>query len=613
MNSLHLNSVDSNCKPGLIGRALCALLLVSALLMSLRLQAAELTAQLDRTTVIDGESVVLYLEGTDIKQLPDTSALNANFRIVQSGQSSSQTIVNGKSSHKLTIRLELQPKNLGATVIPAFTVGGVSSDPIAIEVVARGTPGVEPRDQVFAELSVDNPEPYVQEQVILSLKVFDDGNLVSLPEPELTGNSDYQIVYLGREREQIIDRGGVEYRVRAYRYALFPQQSGDITIGEITIPASIRDNSYAGNRILFNIPTRRIEIKSDSLSLSVKPRAAASTSSWWLPVKSLQLKHNWSADISNAKTGEPLTLTLDTIATGSTSTQLPEISIPDVPGIKIYGDNPEFGSDLENGSLSSIRRERWSVIPNQSGQLLLPEIEVKWWDTQADVERRAVIPAQQIVTQGSATDAADVTATDAVNNTASVQTDLSPQPEVSDQQSLESTDSQEQTPQNLAVQDVSLNTDTTEFVPRHWLWLAVAAATAWLATLLAWWWSVRRGKRADVQNEKSHDNGSQRRALKRMQSLAQSGDTSAYSEAVLEWAQYRWPDNQVHNLPEIGNRLGHSQLGDAMHQLDRQRFSGHQDANPSVSLIDIQTAFEDALQHETSNKPVQDQHALPPL
>ena len=429
----------------------------------------------------------------------------------------------------------------------------------------------------------------------------------------MTGNSDYQIVYLGREREQIIDRGGVEYRVRAYRYALFPQQSGDITIGEITIPASIRDNSYAGNRILFNIPTRRIEIKSDSLSLSVKPRAAASTSSWWLPVKSLQLKHNWSADISNAKTGEPLTLTLDTIATGSTSTQLPEISIPDVPGIKIYGDNPEFGSDLENGSLSSIRRERWSVIPNQSGQLLLPEIEVKWWDTQADVERRAVIPAQQIVTKGSATDAADVTATDAVNNTASVQTDLSPQPEVSDQQSLESTDSQEQTPQNLAVQDVSLNTDTTEFVPRHWLWLAVAAATAWLATLLAWWWSVRRGKRADVQNEKSHDNGSQRRALKRMQSLAQSGDTSAYSEAVLEWAQYRWPDNQVHNLPEIGNRLGHSQLGDAMHQLDRQRFSGHQDANPSVSLIDIQTAFEDALQHETSNKPVQDQHALPPL
>ena len=179
----------------------------------------------------------------------------------------------------------------------------------------------------------------------------------------------------------------------------------------------IRDSSYAGNRILFNIPTRRIEIKSDSLSLSVKPRAAASTSSWWLPVKSLQLKHNWSADISNAKTGEPLTLTLDTIATGSTSTQLPEISIPDVPGIKIYGDNPEFGSDLENGSLSSIRRERWSVIPNQSGQLLLPEIEVKWWDTQADVERRAVIPAQQIVTQGSATDAADVTATDAVNNT----------------------------------------------------------------------------------------------------------------------------------------------------------------------------------------------------
>ena len=625
MNSLHFYTVNSDGKPGLINRALNALLLVTGLLMSFSLTAAELTAEVDRTTVIDGESVVLYLEGTDIPQLPDTSALNANFRIMQSGQSSSQTIINGRSSRKVTVRFELQPKNLGSSVIPAFTVAGVSSQPITIEVVARGTPGVEPRDKVFAELSVDNPEPYVQEQVILSLKIFDDGNLVSA-DPALTGNSDYQIEQLGLGREQIVERNGVQYRVNTFRYALFPQQSGNITIDEITIPASLRDNSYAGNLILFNTPTRRIELKSDAISLTVKPRAAASTSGWWLPVKSLELKHEWSADIRNAKTGEPLTLTLEMVASGSTATQLPEISIPDVPGVKIYGDNPEFGSQPAKDNLLGVRREKWSVIPNQSGpdtagQLLLPEIVVKWWDTQADIERRAVIPAQQIKTRGNGTDASVVSTPvpDTGNDSATpaaAQTDLSPRTEVAEQQSVEPTDAQQPVPSNLTVQEVNLsfvNTDATELVPRHWLWLAVVAATAWLATLFAWWWSVRRRNSGEVQSEQPPHQGSERRAFKRMQSVARSGDASVYSEAVLEWAQCRWPDNQVHNLPEIGNRLGHRPLTDAMRLLDRRRFSGHQDANPSVSLTDIQTAFEDALRHETTNNTIQDQHALPPL
>jgi len=47
-----------------------------------------------------------------------------------------------------------------------------------------------------------------------------------------------------------------------------------------------------------------------------------------------------------------------------------------------------------------VRREKWSVIPNRSGQLTLPEIEVKWWDSEADKERRAFVPAQTLIVAG---------------------------------------------------------------------------------------------------------------------------------------------------------------------------------------------------------------------
>jgi len=201
---------------------LSVVLLLTILFTISSADAASLDAKVDRPMVIDGETVVLYIEGTDLPNTPDTNALLQNFRIIQSGVSNSQSIVNGKRTIGFTIRLELQAKSIGATVIPAFTVNGVSSDPITIEVVARGTPGVEPRDKVFAELSVDQDNPYVQEQVILLLKIFDDGNLASA-DPNISGNSDFQIEQLPLGREQIVEREGVQYRVNTFRYALFPK------------------------------------------------------------------------------------------------------------------------------------------------------------------------------------------------------------------------------------------------------------------------------------------------------------------------------------------------------------------------------------------------------
>ncbi len=629
MISLRLNSALNfinlgNGTTSLRSRMPGFFLFIICLLANPMAEAAELTAEVDRQTIIDGEAVVLYIKGTDIPNLPDTSSLNANFRIIQSGQSTSQTIVNGKSSRTVTVRLELQPKSLGSSVIPAFTVGSVSSDPITIEVVARGTPGVEPRDKVFAELSVDNPNPYVQEQVILSLKIFDDGNLASA-DPVLEGNSDYQIEKLPLDREKIVNRNGVQYRVNTFRYALFPQQSGEILIEEVTIPASIRDNSYSGSLILFNTPTRRIELKSDSIALSVKSRAVASTAGWWLPVKSHEVKHEWSGDITDVKVGEPLTLTLETVATGATSTQLPEIPVPDVQGLKIYVDNPEFGSRPDATGLLSVRRDKWSVIPNQAGQLTLPEVVIKWWDTEADVERRSVIPAQQLVVAGGSADsegsadsqgAVAISPTDAKIPT-SGQNDSSTPVNSGDASNSQINASSEARDNAETVNALSARSVGSEqFVSKHWLWVAVAAVTAWLATLLAWWWSSRKRRSKDSTTVKPADNSSERKAFKKMKTLAAATETdsSAYSSAVLEWAQSRWPSHKVHNLPDVGMRLNNRVLADNMRQLDQQRFSSSQSVtSTAVSIYEIQKSLEEALQHESADKPLQDRHALPQL
>jgi len=125
--------------------------------------AATLKTELDKEVIIDGESIVLYIEGNDLTSTPDTAPLLVDFEIVQSGVSQSTSIVNGKRTVGYQIRLELRPKRLGKLRIPALSVGDVASSPLTVEVVARGTPGIEPRDNVFVEVTVDNAEGWQQD------------------------------------------------------------------------------------------------------------------------------------------------------------------------------------------------------------------------------------------------------------------------------------------------------------------------------------------------------------------------------------------------------------------------------------------------------------------
>ncbi len=622
MNTL-INFVPS--KQSIFKQLLSMALLVLSLISATVASAAELTATVDRDTVIDGESVVLYIEGSNLQNTPDLTALLQNFDIIHSGQSNSQSVVNGKRSNGFTMRLELKPKNTGAVTIPAFAVSGVTSTPLTIEVVARGTPGVEPRDKVFAEVSVENQNPYVQEQVILFLKVFDDGN-VSTGNPVFEGNGDYQVQALPGGREEIVERDGVQYRVQTYRYALFAQKSGDITIDAITIPGSVRDPNYNGNFFLRSVPTRRIELKTEPRTLTVKPRAAANTSNWWLPVKALELRHEWSDDIAAAKAGEPLTLTLEMVSAGATSTQLPQIPVPDIPGLKIYVDNPDLRSRADAGNLVSLRREKWSVIPNQSGQVTLPEVVVTWWDTNADLERRAVIPAQVLQVEGPPGTEPASAATDSVGG--SIATD----------DAIADARSNGQSKNQIAGTSALLNStelgetdnpgaaQSKNNISQLWFWIAVVSMTAWLATLAAWWWSARSSQAKRKQSVAPSSNDSEQKAFRRMRSLSKGQDSTAYAGAVLEWAHSRWAKDPVHNLPDVGVRLGSRQLTDEMRQLDQLRFSQQRSSDdrphhPAVSLNAIQKQLEAALRQSESDtardstreSKIQSPHALPQL
>jgi len=294
---------------------------------------------------------------------------------------------------------------------------------------------------------------------------------------------------------------------------------------------------------------------------------------------------------------------------------LPEVPVPEVSGLKVYVDNPSLVSQPDEDNLVSMRREKWSVIPNREGQITLPEVVVKWWDTTADVERTSVIDAQ-VLSVGASTDAAIQGAAKQADDVAA-KSDLAGETDVESGVGTETDETTDTQRPNAVINSSSLESknliQTNNRPAGVWFWLAMVAMLAWLATLAAWWWTTRTRSAGAGQPDTSSINVSDQKLMRNMRSLSKGQDATAYSNAVLEWARSRWPTMSVLNLPEVAVCLGSHQLAGSMRQLDQLRFSGDQSNIHEVSLEAIQKEIEAALDHSRDDHPEPTHHALPQL
>ncbi len=96
-----------------------------------RLKAPSLYSKVERSSIMEGEAIVLYVTGTAVSSVPNTSRLLQDFRIIKT------QINQGTDTQGFQMRLELKPRQTGMLYIPSFYVDGVRSKAIIIDVVAR--------------------------------------------------------------------------------------------------------------------------------------------------------------------------------------------------------------------------------------------------------------------------------------------------------------------------------------------------------------------------------------------------------------------------------------------------------------------------------------------
>lgn len=447
----------------------CRFLLLLAALLANPLEAA-VDVEIDRNRIVEGETVTLIFRTDDARQKLDAdfSALEQDFEILDRRSETQLSIVNGRQAAVVRLLLTIEPRRTGELQIPAIDFGDLSTRPIRLSV--EPAPQLEPGDlpPVFieAELTPGEGPYYVHAQFGLIVRVFYQLNLteaaISQPEPSPAS------VRLLQETPYQAERGGERYRVLERNYAIFPERSGELTIPSMQLTGRLVERRSNG-AWQPTVRGRRVRVESEALSLNVESRPAAFTGSTWQPARDFVLSQSVSSGKA-LRVGEPVTRTVMVDAVGLEENMIVEPAWPEVPDSRIYPDQPQ-GITRDDGHWVLGHKEfRYAVVPEKEGELVLPELEVDWWDTVNNRQRTAVLPSHTLFVQPSA-----------------LVPPVSPDPVI-------------QAPAGEPALETA-RPSAVSAQPGYWQWLTLLFAALWLVTLLAAW--RLRGRTGDSRKERS--------------------------------------------------------------------------------------------------------------
>lgn len=353
------------------------------MLISSAQAVVNIQASVDRNPVSINESFQIIFTANDSPDDdPDFLVLNKDFEVLNQSQSSKSSWINGQSSKIIQWTLTVMARHTGSLIIPPVRFGDdVSQAATVLVTQADQQRAIEADKDIFLEVEVTPQTPYVQSQILYTLRLYRRVQIsqASLSEPAL---DDAVVEKLGEDANYTTQVNSINYAVTERKYAIFPQKSGVVTIAPMQLTAEVVTNSRPSFNGFFNRQaTRTKRVMSKAVTLEVKPIPDSFTGSHWLSADELYLKQEWSGDINHMKVGEPLTRTLTVLAKATTVGQLPELhSEPADSQLKTYPDQPVLKEDKSENGLLAFREEKIAFIPSKAGSYQLPAIEIPWFN-----------------------------------------------------------------------------------------------------------------------------------------------------------------------------------------------------------------------------------------
>jgi hypothetical protein len=515
-----------------------ALALLGLLLQSIAVNSAVIRVFADPDPTYLEQSFRLTFEANEkIDARPDFRPLTVDFEMVGApNHQSSYNYINSRVSNSATWTVNLIPRRAGNLTIPPVSFGADKSAALPITVLPAASAGASGHPDLFVEVELTPDTAYVQAQLLYIVRIFrlvelTDANLSS---PQITAGDAF-IEKLAEDRTFRQRRNARVYDVIEKRFAIFPQRSGTLELAPITLQGRIIE----GRRSFFDRaragPVRRVQSK--AVQVEVQPIPSSFPGDVWLPASQIELRETWSHDVDDVRVGDPVTRTVALIAQGLTASQLPELIPPSATdALRQYPDQPSLNDQKDTDGILAVRQEKLALVPTEPGVVLIPELEIPWWNTTTDQLEIARLPARRLNIPAPRVETPD------------------PAPTPGPGADSADTEAGPATPPTTSA----------------WFLATLLVTAVWLATVAAWRRSVLTAGRKQP-NPSAIKSTLAQPSLKlntnELKGLCERGEFQTLKTALLQWAARRWPEAPPTNLGTLTERCS-SELGHQVQALN---------------------------------------------
>lgn len=392
----------------------CRLLLAALLsLVCMTVSAEEISLQASAPqSVVAGEPFqlvyIVNASGKDFR-LPEIKG----FEIIAGPYSSTSTnvqYINGKMTSTKEVRYTytLLAQKEGSFSIPAASISvkgeKYHSNSLSITVLPEdkansqsqypGSSGSASSQNISAENLFVRPlvsktKVYEQEAVVLTYKLFSRVDMTGINEVKFPDFKNFlvQEIDLPQDRSVMHEnyQGTNYYTYELRKFILFPQQSGELVIDDMSCTVAVRLRTQARSRSFFddffdtyqdvNKTLNAGRVKINVLSLpKPKPKDFSGV------VGRLSLSSSVSA--TEVKANEPITVVLKFSGSGNLKMlKTPELKFPS--DFETY--EPKVTNNFNSGSngLSGSKTIEYLAIPRHDGNFTVPAVEISFFDSES--------------------------------------------------------------------------------------------------------------------------------------------------------------------------------------------------------------------------------------
>jgi hypothetical protein len=352
--------------------------------------AASLTAQVDRQQLGTEESVTLTLQlinsdtrlrAEGVNPNIDLSLLNRDFNLGVPKTDFRYNIYQGNGRSTSELKVELYPKHSGRIIIPRFSVDGLRSAAITLNVQPLAA---DAAPEVFARGHLSHSAPWAHQQLIVYLDVY---HRVAIEGASLGSTLETTPTHIDLLPNWELPRLSLKQRYKGYDYdverlawAIFPDKSGTFAVQTPSV-----DLFKAGGKPQ-HLQSQKLEANIKALPSGVpgniiigKPQLTASS----LPASAKQNEAiNWT-----------LTLTAP-VAVSSLPDYLPLPAFP--AALKLYPDHAQRNNTKANDGIVDRADYTLSIMPLEAGNFIAPEIKIPYFDPSRGIVDIVSLPRHSV-------------------------------------------------------------------------------------------------------------------------------------------------------------------------------------------------------------------------